>query len=133
MTNSILGSISRFWLEINASAWRYCPETIQHRLTSAHSAFLKDMREELCRQSDSDFGHGWREGHEVGRLTGWAERDRLAQRELAHKNDQIQALMMMVESYRLQASDVGPAESGDELPEPSLASISVGDPRAPVH
>jgi hypothetical protein len=125
MTNSILVCISRFWLEINASAWRYCPETVQHRLNAAYATLSKELRRVLREQSDADFGRGWREGHEVGRLAGREERDAEAQCELAHKNDQIQALMAIVESYEVRADE--------ETPAPALATIAVAYPRQPVH
>ena len=135
MTNSILGSINRFWLEINANAWRYCPDTVRYRLNSAYDSFNKDLRELLSQQSDADFGRGWREGHDAGRSTGWAQRDREAQRELALKNDQIQALMTMVESYRMRQHDHQPALAArDEASAvPQQIAISVGEPRPPVH
>jgi hypothetical protein len=132
MTNSILSTISRFWLEINANAWRYCPEAVQHRLNMAYATLSKELGELLRQQSDADFGRGWREGHEVGRLVGWQQRDAETQRELARKNDQIQALMAMVESYRLRGTD-DVVESGDDAAEPSLLTLSVGYPRPPVH
>jgi len=133
MTNSILGSISRFWLEINANAWRYCPETVQQRLHAAYVSFSKDIREHLCEQSDADFGRGWREGHEAGRASGWAERDLDAQRELALKNDEIQALMTMVESYRMGAPEgAAPAAASEPERRPPV-SLGLAAPRAPVH
>jgi hypothetical protein len=138
MTNSILICINRFWLEINANAWRYCPETVRYRLNSAYDSFSRDLREQIAQQSDSDFGRGWREGHDAGRAAGWAQRDREAQRELALKNDQIQALMTMVESYRMRECEqdlaVNSREAQDEdraLPQP--LAIAVGEPRPPVH
>ena len=135
MTNSILGSINRFWLEINANAWRYCPETVRYRLNSAYDSFSRDLRELLLQQSDSDFGRGWREGHDAGRSAGWAQRDREAQRELALKNDEIQALMTMVESYRMREHDPEPAlGTRDEvLALPQQVAVAVGEPRSPVH
>jgi len=134
MTNSIIGSISRFWLEINAHAWRYCPEAVQHRLNTAHTTFSIEIRELLCQQSDADFGRGWREGHEAGRLSGWAQRDLEAQRELAQKNDQIQALMTMVESYRMRMPDVsGRCATVDERDEQPLVTLDASYPRSPVH
>ena len=135
MTNSMLGSINRFWLEINANAWRYCPETVRYRLNTAFDSFNKELRELLSHQSDSDFGRGWREGHEAGRSAGWAQRDREAQRELALKNDQIQALMTMVESFRMREHDPEPALAArDELLAlPQQIAIAVGEPTPPVH
>jgi hypothetical protein len=135
MTNSIFCSINRFWLEINANAWRYCPETVRYRVNSAYESLSTDLRQLLSEQSDSDFGHGWREGHEAGRIAGWAQRDREAQRELAVKNDQIQALMTMVESYRMRESDHDPARSAlaDVQPSPEQIAGAVGEPRPPVH
>lgn len=135
MTNSILGSINRFWLEINANAWRYCPEAVRYRLNAAFDSFNKELRELLSQQSDSDFGRGWREGHDAGRSAGWAQRDREAQRELALKNDQIQALMTMVESYRMREHEHEPAPAvRDEVPAvPQQIAIAVGEPRSPVH
>jgi len=135
MTNTMRGSISRFWLEVNATAWRYCPETVQHRLNAAYITFTKEMRELLREQSDSDFGRGWREGHEVGRLDGWAQRDVEAQRELARKNDQIQALMMLVERYRTGIPGEEPAAGfGDNLEGQPLGTIGLScSPRPPVH
>ena len=135
MTNSILGSINRFWLEINANAWRYCPETVRYRLNAAYDSFHKDLRELLSQQSDSDFGRGWREGHDAGRSAGWAQRDREAQRELALKNDQIQALMTMVESYRMRAHDHEPAlpERDEVHAVPQPIAIAVSEPGSPVH
>jgi len=135
MTNSILGSINRFWLEINANAWRYCPETVRYRLNSAYDAFSSDLRELLSQQSDSDFGRGWREGHDAGRSAGWAQRDREAQRELALKNDEIQALMTMVESYRMREHDpeLTLATRDEVLALPQQVAIAVGEPRPPVH
>ena len=135
MTNSILGSINRFWLEINANAWRYCPETVRYRVNSAYESLSTDLRQLLSEQSDSDFGHGWREGHEAGRIAGWAQRDREAQRELASKNDQIQALMTMVESYRMRESDHDPAlfARDDGQPLPQQIAVAAGEPRPPVH
>ena len=131
MTNSILAAVSRFWLEINAHAWRYCPETVQHRLNAAYKLLVKELRELLLQHSDADFGRGWREGHDVGRLAGWEQRDLEAQRELARKNDQIQALMAMVESYQVRVTD----EDGvcEAAATPSLATIGVTYPRQPVH
>ena len=135
MTNSILGSINRFWLEINANAWRYCPETVRYRVNSAYESLSTDLRELLSEQSDSDFGRGWREGHEAGRVAGWAQRDREAQRELALKNDQIQALMTMVESYRMREGDHDSAlcTRDDVQPLPQQIAVAVGEPRPPVH
>ena len=132
MTNSILGAISRFWLEVNASAWRYCPDTVHRRLDAAYATFTREVRELAREQSDSDFGRGWREGHEVGRLDGLAQRDADAQRELALKNDQIQALMTTVESYRarLQEEPVARIVADDVEPQ---ALRAIGQPRAPVH
>ena len=132
MTNAIFGTISRFWLEVNAHAWRYCPEPVQQRLTAAYAAFASDVRELLLQQSDADFGRGWREGHEAGRLQGWADRDADAQRELARKNDQIQALMTLVESYRMRP----PAEASTEpaaTPVERTQSAMGPAPRLPVH
>jgi len=135
MTNSILGSINRFWLEINANAWRYCPETVRFRVNAAYESLSTDLRELPSEQSDADFGRGWREGHEAGRIAGWAQRDREAQRELALKNDQIQALMTMVESYRMRESDHDPAPSagGDVQALPQQIALTIGEPRSPVH
>ena len=135
MTNSILGSINRFWLEINANAWRYCPETVRYRLNSAYDSFSRDVRELLSQQSDSDFGRGWREGHDAGQSAGWAQRDREAQRELALKNDQIQALMTMVESYRMREHDPEQvlAARDEVLALPQQVALAVGEPRQPVH
>ena len=135
MTNSILGSINRFWLEINANAWRYCPETVRFRVNAAFESLSTDLRELLSEQSDADFGRGWREGHEAGRVSGWAQRDREAQRELALKNDQIQALMTMVESFRMREIDHDPAvaSSVDVPPLPQQLAVAVGEPRSPVH
>jgi hypothetical protein len=135
MTNSILGSINHFWLEINANAWRYCPETVRYRVNAAYESLSTELRELLSQQSDSDFGRGWREGHEAGRIAGWAQRDREAQRELALKNDEIQALMTMVESYRMRESDHDPATpaSADVQPLPQQIALTVGEPRSPVH
>lgn len=132
MTNSLFGAISRFWLEVNASAWRYCPEAVHQRLDAAYAAFTKEVREIAREQSDSDFGRGWREGHEVGRLEGWAQRDAEAQRELARKNDQIQALMTTVESYRarLHGEPVAGVRADDLGPQ---ALRAVGQSRANVH
>jgi hypothetical protein len=133
MTNSFLASISRFWLEVNASAWRYCPPVVQDRLTAAYAAFGKEFREQLRQQSDADFGRGWREGHEVGRLSGSAQRDAELQKELARKNDQIQALMTMVESQRtrLQMFERSSADAAAELAE-QLRDIGQSR-RPPVH
>ena len=135
MTNSMLGSISRFWLELNANAWRYCPETVQHRLNAAYMTFNKEVRELLREQSDSDFGRGWREGYEAGQLDGWARRDADTQQELARKNDQIQALMTLVESYRTRMPVEQPtAEFGPDLAGQPLGMIGVTcSPRPPVH
>jgi hypothetical protein len=131
MTNSILAAVSRFWLELNAHAWRYCPETVQHRLNAAYTVLSKELRELLLQQSDADFGRGWRAGHDVGRLAGWEERDAEAQRELARKNDQIQALMATVESYRTRGTE---DEAHGALHDaPSLATLGVSYPRQPVH
>jgi len=134
MTNSLRASISRFWLEVNASAWRYCPQVVQDRLTAAYAAMAKEIRDELREQSDADFGRGWREGHEVGRLVGWAQRDGELQRELARKNDQIQALMTMVESQRmrLQTFERSSADAAAELAE-QLRDIGQSRRRPPVH
>jgi hypothetical protein len=131
MTNSIRATISRFWLEINANAWRYCPETIQHRLNTAYTTLSKELGELLRQQSDADFGRGWREGHEVGRLIGWEQRDAEAQRELARKNDQIQALMALVESYRVRAADE--SDACEDADAPSRVALAVSYPRPPVH
>ena len=134
MTNSILGSIGRFWLEINASAWRYCPETVQQRIQEAYTVFSSELREYLRDQSDADFGRGWREGRAAGFASGWAERDLQAQRELALKNDQIQALMTMVESYRTQVPDASVTVAPeDQQPAISIAAPGVSYPRAPFH
>jgi hypothetical protein len=133
MTNSILGSINRFWLEINANAWRYCPETVRYRLNSAYDSLSNELRELLSHQSDADFGRGWREGHEAGRVAGWAQRDREAQRELALKNDQIQALMTMVESYRMRDHEPVPASREELVPVPHQMAMAVREPRPPVH
>ena len=133
MTNSILATISRFWLEVNAHAWRYCPETIQHRLNAAYATLSKELGELLRQQRDADFGRGWHEGHEVGRLAGWQQRDTEAQRELALKNDQIQALMAIVESYRVRGMDECLSESCEEVEEPSLMKLALSYPRPPVH
>jgi hypothetical protein len=134
MTNSILGAIGRFWLEINAGAWRYCPETVQQRLQEAYTVFSSDLREYLRDQSDADFGRGWREGRAAGFASGWAERDLEAQRELALKNDHIQALMTMVESYRTQVPDASvTAAPEDQQPAVRIATPSLSYPRAPFH
>jgi hypothetical protein len=133
MPNSILATIGRFWLEINAHAWRYCPETVQHRLNSAYAVLSKELRELIRQQSDADFGRGWREGHDVGRVTGWEQCHAEAQRELARKNDQIQALMATVESYRVRGADGYLAESADDPDDQPLERIGVSEPRPPVH
>ena len=133
MTNSILGSIGRFWLEINASAWRYCPEAVQHRIQEAYAVFSRELREYLREQSDADFGRGWREGRAAGFASGWAERDLEAQRELALKNDQIQALMTLVESYRTQIPDASAATPDEQPPTLPMAALSLSYPRAPFH
>jgi hypothetical protein len=137
MTNSIFATISRFWLDINANAWRYCPDTVQHRLNAAYATLSKELREVFRQQSDADFGRGWREGHEVGRLAGWEQRDIEAQCELAHKNDQIQALMAIVESYeaRDESAERGRADvpGATEIHTSSLARLGVMPPRQPVH
>jgi len=133
MTNSILATIGRFWLEINAHAWRYCPETVQHRLDTAYAVLCKELRESIRQQSDADFGRGWREGHEVGRAIGWAQRDADAQRELARKNDQIQALMALVESYRVLGAEGYLTEPVDDIDGQALDTIGVSHPRPPVH
>ena len=134
MTNSFLGSISRFWLEINASVWRYCPQAVQERLIAAYAVLAKEIRQQIREQSDADFGRGWREGHEVGRMVGSAQRDAEAQKELARKNDQIQALMTMVESQRvrLQTFERSSADAAAELAE-QLHRIHHSRPRPPVH
>jgi hypothetical protein len=131
MTNSIVAAISRFWLTVNAHAWRYCPETVQHRLNAAHATLSRELRELIRQQSDADFGRGWREGHEVGHLAGWDERDIEAQRELAQKNDQIQALMATLESYELRDDD--PHAHSQVVAQVSHLTLSVNDPGAPVH
>ena len=133
MTDAIIGTISRFWLEVNAHAWRYCPEAVQQRLTMAYAALAGDVRELLVQQSDAGFGRGWREGHEAGRLQGWAERDGDAQRELARKNDQIQALMTLVESYRTGRPAEGPPVERPETADRSGAATIGLPPRLPVH
>ena len=135
MTNAMFGTISRFWLEVNAHAWRYCPEAVQQRLTAAYATFTRDARDIQCQQSDADFGRGWREGRAVGVQDGWAERDAEAQRELARKNDQIQALMTLVESYRMrQPDDRSEGESRVAREESSAAEPAAAPhPGPPVH
>jgi hypothetical protein len=127
MTNSIITAVSHFWLEINAHAWRHCPETVQHRLNAAYATLRKELRDAVCQQHDAAFGGGWREGHEAGRLAGWEQRDIEAQRELAHKNDQIQALMAIVEGYELGAD--APSEPADRVGADDERSLAVGDAR----
>jgi hypothetical protein len=134
MTNALLSSISRFWLEVNAGAWRYLPQPIQRRLTTAYSVLGREVRSNLREMSDADFGRGWREGHEVGRLAGWAQRDGLAQQELALKNDQMQALIIVVESLRtrLEAFERSSADAAAELAA-QLRDINQSQSRQPVH
>jgi hypothetical protein len=71
----------------------------------------------------------------VGRFAGREQRDIEAQRELALKNDQIQALMAIVEGLQLRADEDSAAhtvfpESGLET---ASLTISVMPPRQPVH
>jgi hypothetical protein len=134
MTDSLLSSISRFWLEVNAGAWRYLPEPVKRRLSAAYGVLGRDVRSHLREMSDADFGRGWREGHEVGRLAGWAQRDAEAQRELALKNDQMQALIIVVESLRtrLETFERSSADAAAEL-DAQLRDISQRQLRQPVH
>jgi hypothetical protein len=104
---------------------------VQHRLNTAYTVLSRELRELMLQQSDADFGRGWRAGHDVGRLAGWEERDAETQRELAHKNDQIQALLAMVESYRMRGVDE--EAQGAMQDAPSLAALAVSYPRQPVH
>lgn len=133
MTNPLLGSVNRFWLEVNASVWRYCPEFIQLRLTAAYGEFTEQLQEHLRDLRDAEFGRGWREGHEVGRQSSWLEREREWQAELARKNDHIQALMIIVESQqaRLQRLEHASADASAELAE-QLRDMQVSR-RSPVH
>lgn len=135
MTNTILATISRFWLEVNAHAWRYCPEAVQQRLDAAYATFARELRDLLLQQRDADFGRGWREGHDAGQRQGWADRDAEAQRELARKNDQIQALMTLLESYRMQwpAEPAPPAEGNSTVEDREIERIGLMPPRLPVH
>lgn len=133
MTNPLTGSVNRFWLEINATVWRYCPEFIQQRLTSAYSEFSEQVQQQLRDLRDAEFGRGWREGHEAGRQSALMEQTREAQTELARKNDQIQALMTIVESQhtRLQRFEHSSAEAAAELAA-QLRDIQLTR-RSPVH
>jgi hypothetical protein len=133
MTNSLLVSINRFWLEVNAGAWRYCPEVVRQRLTAAYETFTTEAREQLRELRDADFGRGWREGHAIGHLKGYAQRDAELQSEIAGKNDQIQALMILVETQRtrLHAFERTSADAAAELAE-QLRDIGQGR-RTPVH
>lgn len=133
MTTSLLGSINRFWLEMNAGAWRYCPDVVQLRLTAAYAAFIGEVKEQVREMRDADFGRGWREGLDAGHSRGYAQRDAELQGELARKNDQIQALMILVESQRTRLQSFGrtSTDAAAELAE-QLRDIGQGR-RTPVH
>lgn len=108
---------------------------LERAYTAADASEARELFDQLNREyaatidhvRDFTFGYGWREGHAVGRTSGWTERDRTARQQLADKDAVIQAL-----TAQQAVAPTDPEPLDDDLAA-VLASLDEDDPTKRPH